>query len=732
MRAVLLSFLIIAVFVVAFFIHRTRHIAKPPPPLSKIYTLTADKNELARFNDPFGVAVAKDGAVFVTDGETGKLRRIAPDGTSKVIAENLDVPSAIAIAPDNSLVVVETGMQRIVRVDVKNGQVEAIAGIAGRSGFADGGKSVALFNAPVGLTVARDNTIFVADTYNDRIRTIDANGNIRTIAGGETGFADGVGDAAKFDTPCGIAVLNDNSLVVADTGNHRLRRVMLDGSVTTLAGNGEARETDGELFNASFNEPTSVAVDADGMIYVADAAGSALRLVKFDSSNQTGNDAATKDSTTSSVVSLNFGGGRVSTFVGGFGLNDGDFSTARVSRPSGIALTSDGTIVFADTGNGLVRVAVGVEREHGALLDNARAKNLLTTNALEFRAAAPSRWCFDPPQQPRELAATFGEVRGFVEEGKEAHFHNGLDVPGALGEVARAVRTARVLRPLSVNDVGTARERIRFPTLGYIHVRIGRDANEKNLDANRFILRRDEKNHVVGVRVRRGEKFNAGDAIGTLNTQYHCHLIAGRTGAEINALAALELPGVRDTVAPTIEDVRFFNRDWQEFPHADDDGKDSRASKKTSAKINRNTSIVVNGDARIVVRAFDRMNDNQTRRRLGVYRLGYQILKLDGTPANDFNEPRITISFERLPKAEDAAVRLVYASHSQAGYSPQAIFDYIVTNTARDGTAQENFWRVSDYPSGDYTVRVFAEDFFGNRTTRDVKVRVSSETKQAN
>jgi sugar lactone lactonase YvrE len=727
-RVGLLTLAAILFAIVAFYLLRARRTVKTYPPLSKIDTLTANQTQLAVFSDPFGIAAAPNGDVFVSDGDTGKIWRISQNGETKIVAENLATPSSIAIAPDGALIVAETGAHRIARVDAASGRVETIAGAAGRSGFTDGKRESALFNAPIGLAVARDGAIYVADTYNDRIRAIDAQGAVRTIAGGEEGFADGRGNAARFDTPCGIAVLPDGSLVVADTGNNRLRRVTLDGAVTTLAGNGEAFEQDGESMNASFDEPTGAAIDEQGTLYVADADGNALRVIKFgaveDAKDENRRDSkdedrnAAKDERRSGASGvLNFNSAQVTTLARGGGLADGDFALARLMRPSGIAVAPDSTLVVADAGNGLVRAVVGAEREHGAALDAAQARNLKTTDTEKFRAAAPPRWCYDPPQQPRELAATFGEVRGFVEDGKEAHFHNGLDVPGALGETVRAVRSETILRPIAVAGVGTPRERIRFPTLGYIHVRIGRDANEKNLNAERFTLRRDERGRVTGVRVRRGEQFAAGDAIGTLNTQYHCHLIAGRAGAEVNALAALELPGVRDTVAPTIEDVQFFDRNWQPFTR-------SAASKKSGT--NLSAPITVSGDVRVVVRAYDQMNDNQARRRLGAYRLGYQILRADKTPLGNFSQPQMTISFERLPKDGDDAVRLVYAPHSQAGYGPQTIFAYIVTNVARDGEAREDFWRTADVAPGDYIVRAVAEDFFGNRTTRDINVRVAA------
>jgi sugar lactone lactonase YvrE len=644
------------------------------------------------------VAVAaEDQSVYVSDGGTGRIWQINAVGGARIVAENLDVPSAIAFAPDGTLIVAETGSHIITRVDTKSGQSHLIAGVKGRSGFADGDGSAALFNGPIGVAVGPEGTIYVADTYNDRVRAIDAAGKVRTLAGGaEPGMMDAANGAdARFDTPCGIAVEPGGALVVADTGNHRLRRVEQSGAVMTIAGTGEPVAGDGPLFAASFDEPTGVTVAKDGSIYVGDAGGSALRVCRF------------------GIVP------NVQTVVGqrGRGLVDGPLEDARLRSPSGVAVAGNGTVIIADTGNRLVRVVVGETRERGVALTREEALALYPTAAELRNSGATPRWPYDPPDRTREIAATFGEIRGeLTASNKEAYFHNGLDIPGAYGETARAIREERILRPFPVEDVGTTRERIGFPQLGYIHLRVGRDSGDRVFNDGRFTLRRDGDGRVTGVRVRRGERFAAGDAIGTLNNQYHVHLIAGPTGGELNALAALELPGVKDTVAPVIEKdgVRLFDREWRELRVASDAGnKGDKASHER---------IEVGGDVRIVVRAYDQMDGNAARRRLGLYRLGYQILNADGSPAPQFDQPLMTISFEMLPLYRGSA-SMAYAEGSKSGATGETIFAYIVTNIIRDHQSSEDFWHASALPAGDYTVRVLAEDFFGNRTTRDIQVR---------
>jgi len=675
---------------------------KQPGPFNAVRTL-AGVNSVAgpaRFGDPFGIAAAKDGTIYLSDGESGRVWQINTDGAQKVLAENLNTPSGIALAPDGALIVADTGSHTIKRIEMQDGRVSVVAGVENRAGFADGEAGAALFNGPIGVAVGRDGTIFVADTYNDRIRAIEARGRVSTIAGGdEPGFADAAtGAEARFNTPCGLAVDAYGALVVADTGNHRLRRVQLDGAVTTIAGNGSRAAIDGSLLYASFNEPTGVAVARDGTIYVAEAGGSDVRVCEFGFWP------------------------RVSTLVGRehSGLSDGTLDRARFNRPSGLALSVDGALLVADTGNKVVRAVVREGDTRGVEL-SPEVIDALRLKATEFRALAPPRWPYDPPEKPREIAATFGEVRGEIDFGKDAWFHNGLDIPGAYGETVRLVRSERLLRPLAVDDVGGARERIRFPSLGYIHLRVGRDQENRAFEDERFVLHRDERGRVADVRVRRGTSFDAGEAIGTLNNQNHVHLIAGPAGAEFNALAALELPGVKDTVAPVIEKdgVRLFDHQGKELTGGP-------ATKDRKRPEESESVVTLRGDVRVVVRAYDQMDGNAARRRLGLYRLGYQVLKADGTPAPGFDEPLWTISFESLPD-DSRSAPLAFAQGSKSGATGETIFAYIVTNRVRDRLATEDFWHTAQLPEGNYILRVFVSDFFGNQKTLDTPVRVVAQ-----
>jgi len=238
--------------------------------------------------------------------------------------------------------------------------------------------------------------------------------------------------------------------------------------------------------------------------------------------------------------------------------------------------------------------------------------------------------------------------------------------------------------------------------VGYIHLRLGRDKDDKTFEDPRFQFQRSEHDIIRDIRIARGTKFNAGEAVGTLNSMNHVHLIAGRSGSEMNALAALSLPNVSDTIAPTIERVELFKDDW--------------SSIETETHESR---ISLSGKIRVVAQVYDRMDGNPERRKLGVYRLGYQLFREDGSPASDL---KWTIEFERMPPTE--AVRFVYADGSQSGPTGETIFNYIVTNRLTKDQIGEGFLDASTLQPGNYSLRVFAADIFGNERFKGTQIEV--------
>ncbi|MDR2208342.1 MAG: hypothetical protein LBE22_05145, partial [Azoarcus sp.] len=209
----------------------------------------------------------------------------------------------------------------------KVAKVSTLAG--GEEGFADGVGGEAKFYWPFGITSDAAGNLYVADGGNHRIRKITPAGEVSTLAGGEEGFADGVGSDAEFDHPSGIAIDAAGNLYVADGGNHRIRKITPAGEVSTLAG-GEEGFADGVGSDAKFEHPFGITVDAAGRLYVADTANDRIRKITP--------------------------AGVVSTLAGGeLGFADGVGSNAKFSRPFGITSDAAGNLYVADTVNNRIR-----------------------------------------------------------------------------------------------------------------------------------------------------------------------------------------------------------------------------------------------------------------------------------------------------------------------------------------------------------------------------------------
>src|ERR1700752_1590127 len=274
---VVIFLLAIAGAIFGYLVYRRRPLPTPVGWKAHVTTLAGDGSPLFRdgrqsgFSDPFGVAVAKDGTIYVADaGESNRIRKISPDGNVTTLAggkegfadgvgpaASFNTPSALALGPGGNLFVADTGNNRIRKI-TPEGQVSTVAG-DGTAGYVDGPLDKAQFNGPIGLAVSEGGDIYVADTYNDVIRMITTEGEVTTVAGGGTpGFADGEQKVALFDTPSGI-IVTDSSIIVADTGNRRLRKVSAEGSVTTLSISGE-----------EISRPIGLALSHDHFLYVTE------------------------------------------------------------------------------------------------------------------------------------------------------------------------------------------------------------------------------------------------------------------------------------------------------------------------------------------------------------------------------------------------------------------------------------------------------------------------------
>jgi len=163
-----------------------------------------------------------------------------------------------------------------VRKITPQGEVSTIAGKQ-IQGFSDGSGTMAMFNEPGGLAVDANQNIFVCDAVNHAIRKMTPQGIVSTLAGGVQGFADGLGTNAKFCFPQGI-VVDQHILYFTDYWNHRIRKIIPSGMVTTIAG-GEEGFKDGKGSEVMFNHPTDIVQDIEGNLYVCDTENGTIRKI---------------------------------------------------------------------------------------------------------------------------------------------------------------------------------------------------------------------------------------------------------------------------------------------------------------------------------------------------------------------------------------------------------------------------------------------------------------------
>ncbi len=312
----------------------------------------------AYFRGPTGV-VWTQGLIFVADSYNDRIRKIDLAGRVTTFAGNgiagfvdgtsglngtaeFNLVNGLGIDASHNLYVTELNNNAIRKIDV-NGNVTTIAG-NGTAGFVDGtggAHGTAEFNQPQALVVDAQGNIFVADQYNNAIRKIDMNGNVTTFAGnGTMGYVDGTGGpngTAEFDFPTGLAFDGQGNLLVADQYNNRVRKIDVNGNVTTVAGNGTAGFVDGTggvNGTAEFNIPASLVVDGHGNIIVADEGNNSIRAI-----DPSGN-----------VTTL--AGNGMYGFVDGTG---GPHGSAEFSGPVALALDTQGNIIVADLANERIR-----------------------------------------------------------------------------------------------------------------------------------------------------------------------------------------------------------------------------------------------------------------------------------------------------------------------------------------------------------------------------------------
>lgn len=315
--------------------------------------------ERARFNWPTDVAVAPDWTVYVADFGNHRLRRIAPDGQVTTLAGDVEGfadgkgtaarfsgPNAIVLGPDGNLYVADAGNARIRRV-TPSGVATTVAG-DGVRGMLDGPGTKARFAYPTGLAFAPDGRLYVVDRWAHSVRAVAPDGTVTTVAGdGIQGFLDGPGPEARFDNPLAATWDPHWGLVVADSGNHAIRRIDRGGQVTTLAGGPFPRSADGPPDEAGFHWDTGLVSDGRGGVYVSDAENHRVRRL-----------------TPSLFITTVAGSGRE-------GAVDGPDHEAAFTFITGITLDPADNLLVADSGahriRRIVRGGAGRVRDFGTV-----------------------------------------------------------------------------------------------------------------------------------------------------------------------------------------------------------------------------------------------------------------------------------------------------------------------------------------------------------------------------
>ena len=292
---------------------------------------------LSQLNRPTGLALDAAGNIYVADYGNMAVRKIDSQGKISLFAGTpvgdgglaanaaLGSPRSIALDLQNNAIYLTDSFFHIRKID-RNGVITTVAGNGEQGFIADGvPATTAPLNSPTQIAVGPSGDLYIADTGNHRVRKVDSIGVISTVAGSDSaGFSGdgGPADAALLSSPSGVAVDQAGAIYIADTGNHRIRKITADGTISTLAGDGKPGFTTDQV-----SSPGALAVDFVGNVYAVDAGNYAIRKITPD--------------------------GAITTVAGtgapGMSSDGGLAVFASLYHPVAVALDSAGDIFIADT-----------------------------------------------------------------------------------------------------------------------------------------------------------------------------------------------------------------------------------------------------------------------------------------------------------------------------------------------------------------------------------------------
>lgn len=310
--------------------------------------------KLARLNAPYGVSLDSSGNIYIADTQNAVVRKVDTSGKITTVAGNgmqgfsgdgglaisasLWAPTRAVMDRNGNLYIADSFNQRIRKVD----NAGIITTYAGTGDFGYNGDGIpatsAQLNGPYSVAVDGAGDVYIADSFNYRIRKVDSSGIISTIAGDGWGGAIGDGGpatSAELNEPEDVALDSHGNLYISDAANSKIRRIDASGIITTLAGNGNFGfgGDGGPATSAEVNFPTGVAADSSGNVYIADFQNSRIRKVN----------------TAGTITTI------AGTGTSGFSGDGGPPASAELSFSMEVAVDSAGNIYIADTNNSRIR-----------------------------------------------------------------------------------------------------------------------------------------------------------------------------------------------------------------------------------------------------------------------------------------------------------------------------------------------------------------------------------------
>jgi len=309
----------------------------------------------AKVNNPFGLALDASGNLYIADQLNNRIRKLTSDGVITTVAGTgtasftgdgssatsaaVNHPCGLVVDSAGNIYIADTA-NNVIRKVTSAGTISTFAGTGGIGNTGDEGEAAkAVLDHPIGLALDSSGQLYIADTGNNRVRVVGADGKINAFAGTGTAGSTGDGGPAKealLNRPQGIFVDAGGVVYIADTFNHRIRKVDAGGTITTIAGIGTPGFSGdgGPATKAALRYPKSVTADSAGNLFIVDSFNARIRVIGPDG-----------------VIRTVAGDG-----VLGYGGDDGPAAKARLRFPSAVVLDNAGRLYVTDTQNNRVRL----------------------------------------------------------------------------------------------------------------------------------------------------------------------------------------------------------------------------------------------------------------------------------------------------------------------------------------------------------------------------------------